>query len=320
MCLVSICVVTYNQERFIEQALEGIFAQKLPSIDFEILIADDCSTDSTKQIIDAAINKYQNAANIKKMYGSHNIGFARNFLRCISSATGKYIAICEGDDYWTDYEKLRKQIDILERKPEIALSFHRCEQRDATGKLVGLSTRPAASEFDICTLAEANIIPTLSVVFRNSQTAFPEWYYRLSAVDFPLHLTTARRGHVHYSEEVMGVYRTHQGGVWSSKSNVDRLRATIIGLLLPLIDHEFDGGVLVGLRKNLTRHLSEYLSEHTNPGIDTLTFLCDAGLDVQTLLFVIAEFFKEKEERYTQLSKLKSSSWYKAASLAKRLL
>lgn len=115
----SICMITYNQGAFIETAIQSIIKQK-SAYPFELVIGDDCSKDNTKAIC----IYYQNLhPYISYRPTDENLGIAKNFFRTLSNCTGRYIAICEGDDYWTDPLKLQKQISFLEDHPDYGLVF-----------------------------------------------------------------------------------------------------------------------------------------------------------------------------------------------------
>ncbi len=109
---VNVCVITYNHEEFIEKALASILNQKA-DFDFDIVIGDDCSSDKTKEIILKYKQRYPDL--IRILFSEKNIGMRENFLRSLKACKGKYIAILEGDDYWTDEYKLQKQFDYLEK-------------------------------------------------------------------------------------------------------------------------------------------------------------------------------------------------------------
>ena len=119
--LVSIWCITYNQENFIEECLNSFIMQKV-NFPIEIVISIDCSTDSTQNIIDEFKSKYPTI--IKDVSPKTNIGVVNNFWNAFNSCKGKYIALCEGDDFWTDESKLQKQIDFLESNPDFTLCFH----------------------------------------------------------------------------------------------------------------------------------------------------------------------------------------------------
>ena len=126
--LVSISIITYNQKDFIRQTLDGILMQKT-NFAFEVLIHDDCSTDGTTEIIKEYEEKYPEI--IRPIYEEENQfskgkGIVRNFI--FPRVQGKYIAFCEGDDYWTDENKLQKQVDFLEANPDYTVCFHRVKK------------------------------------------------------------------------------------------------------------------------------------------------------------------------------------------------
>jgi len=118
--LLSVCFICYNQAPFIRQALDSVLAQKV-SFSWEILIADDRSTDGTREIVLDYQSRYPGL--IRVLPRDSNLGPARNFIDLINSATGKYIAYLEGDDYWTLDTKLQQQVDFLEENPLFAICF-----------------------------------------------------------------------------------------------------------------------------------------------------------------------------------------------------
>lgn len=122
MIMVSVCMFTYNHEKFIRHALESVLMQKT-SFDYEIIIGDDCSTDRTVSIIKGIQALYPDR--IKLIARKKNIGMTGNSYDVKSRATGKYLAILEGDDYWTDVYKLQKQVDFLENNNKCIAVVHR---------------------------------------------------------------------------------------------------------------------------------------------------------------------------------------------------
>ena len=117
---VSVCMVTYNHEKYIAQAIEGVMTQET-NFKIELVIGEDSSTDRTRKICLEYKNKFPHI--IKLRLQEKNLGMMKNFYDSLSSCTGDYIAICEGDDYWTDPYKLQKQIDFLEENPEYGLCY-----------------------------------------------------------------------------------------------------------------------------------------------------------------------------------------------------
>lgn len=117
-CMVSIKMITYNHEPYIAQAIEGVLMQKT-TFKFELVIGEDCSTDLTRKICEDYAKKYPEI--IKLLPSEQNLGMIKNGLRTLQACEGKYIAFCEGDDYWTDPLKLQKQVDFLEANDDYGL-------------------------------------------------------------------------------------------------------------------------------------------------------------------------------------------------------
>ena len=207
----SICMITYNQEKFISQAIEGAINQKT-NFDFELVIGEDCSTDSTKEIIYKY--KKQHPDKIKVITSETNVGMMQNFIRTLNSCRGKYVALCEGDDYWTDLNKLQKQVDFLESHPDFAMCSHAVEtvfesvgEKDPFVKPLRMSTFE-----DIVT--HGHFIPTLSIVFKKvALPIIPVWFKDLWVGDIPLVLLVAHYGKNYYIDEVMGLKRKHQDSI-----------------------------------------------------------------------------------------------------------
>mgnify|MGYP003291856894 CR=1 FL=1 len=122
--LLSIVTITYNHEPYIRKCIEGVLIQQV-NFPIEFIIAEDCSTDGTLAICKEYAIKYPNL--IQLITSENNVGAIANERRAMKAAKGKYIAFCEGDDYWTDPLKLQRQIDFLEENPKYSVTFHRCK-------------------------------------------------------------------------------------------------------------------------------------------------------------------------------------------------
>ena len=116
--MVSICTTNYNRGKYIGQAIESCMMQKT-NFQFDMIICDNCSTDNTVEVIESYIQKYP--GKIKLLKADKNYGLMLNFIKSIEAGTGKYIADCDGDDYWTDESKLQKQVDFLEANPDFVI-------------------------------------------------------------------------------------------------------------------------------------------------------------------------------------------------------
>src|SRR5690554_1887156 len=119
--MVSVVMPTYNHEKYIRQAIEGVLMQ-ISDFLFELIIVEDCSTDNTKNIALEYASQYPGKINV--LTSEKNLGITKNYLRSVEGINGKYIAVCEGDDYWTDPLKLQKQVDFMEANPDCSMCFH----------------------------------------------------------------------------------------------------------------------------------------------------------------------------------------------------
>ena len=134
----SVFVVTYNQERFIEQCLSSIVSQVV-DFDYEVIVGDDCSTDGTAAICDSFAEKFPN---IRVFHHPQNLGHVKNWEFVLNHCEGEYVAMVEGDDYWTDPNKIQTQVDFLDQHKDFSLSFHKvnlCIMSNPTGRSIYLS-------------------------------------------------------------------------------------------------------------------------------------------------------------------------------------
>jgi len=227
---VSVAMITYNHGNFIAQAVESILMQVV-NFDYEIIIGEDCSTDETRNVVIEYRNRFPHR--IKLLLHDKNVGLMQNFIQTIEACRGQYVALCEGDDYWTSPYKLQRQVDFLESHPEYAMCFHNatviCEDGSEEPQLYCPVDQKIISTLEDLILE--NFIPTCSVVFRSGLfSRFPNWCYNLRIGDWPLHIFNARCGKIRYLNEIMGVYRIHSGGVWSSMIETKRYKEIIMML------------------------------------------------------------------------------------------
>jgi len=225
---VSVLTITYNHERFIAQALDSALMQQV-YFNYEIVVGDDCSTDSTRKILADYQRKFPDK--IRLLLPEQNLGMMANFAATLKECCGQFIALLEGDDYWTSPDKLQRQVDLLEAHPECCASFHNVlVVHDGAPEQDRLfHQHPLGKQFfDLKDVATNHFIPTCSTLFRNRQPqALPDWFLELPMGDWPLHILNAEHGSYAYLDQVMANYRVHQGGVWSGSSRLTVLDRTI---------------------------------------------------------------------------------------------
>ncbi|MEA5605161.1 glycosyltransferase [Nostoc sp. UHCC 0252] len=223
---VSILMITYNHENYIAQAIESILMQQT-NFEYEVVIGEDCSTDKTRQIIIDYQNKYPKI--IRLLLPDKNLGMHKNFIHTLQACQGQYIAILEGDDYWTSSEKLQKQVDFLDKNLDFAICFHNVLvfwQDNSYSPAIFLHNQPKTSTIE--NLLINNFISTPSVMYRAGLVQeFPDWFYKQSMGDWTFHILNAQHGKIGYIDEVMSAYRVHAKGVWSSKSREWQIKETI---------------------------------------------------------------------------------------------
>ena len=218
--LVSISCTAYNHAQFIRQCLDGFVMQKA-TFHFEVLIHDDASTDGTQDIIREYEVKYPEI--IKPIYQKVNqyskgipIGVTFNMPR----AQGKYIALCEGDDYWTDPYKLQKQVDFLENHPDYVMCSHKWDEF-LEGKEEMTYGNPTyvnqeGETYDLNDFVHGKwCCQPLTVVFK--QEALDMQYYSQykRAKDITLFYALLKHGKGYCFPDVMATYRIHSKGIWS---------------------------------------------------------------------------------------------------------
>lgn len=208
---VSICITTYNVAAFLPQCIDSALIQQC-NFPLEIVIADDASIDGTREIIQSYTSKHPEI--IRAAYNPVNLRYAANFLHALSMCRGEYIAILDGDDYWTDPLKLQKQINFLEQHLDYAVSCHNGYVEDESGHRSLFITKNKPETQDLKQLLSDARNWNSSFVYRNIyQSRFPSWLSRAIHPDYPLHLLHASKGKIHFINTPMGVYRMHERNI-----------------------------------------------------------------------------------------------------------
>ena len=225
--VVSVCCITYNHEKYIEDALEGFLIQET-DFPIEILIHDDASTDRTKDIIKDYCERYPRL--IKPIFQTENQyskGYKINLEFNLPRAKGKYIALCEGDDYWTDPLKLKIQTFFLNNNPEYVITYH-----DSVALLNGtkITNEFIGSKRDLTSyeLKTATPIYTLTACFRNLIHSHPPEINAAKMGDKCIWSLLGNYGDGKFISEIKpSVYRIHQGGVFSQKNFVLKQKMSV---------------------------------------------------------------------------------------------
>lgn len=251
--LVSICCITYNHENYIRDAIEGFLMQKT-SFPIEIIIHDDASTDNTAQIIKEYEDKYPDLfCNIFQNENQWSKGGGSIYARFVyPQARGKYIALCEGDDFWTDPLKLQKQVDFLEQNLDYSACTH-SNYISKEGVLTKSSSRIRTKSLILEDLVWDIPFQTASLLFRKNALELPD-IFTDSLTDTTLFMLLAESGKIFFMPETMSVYRIHDNSVWAPLNHRSKIKVRE-GYQLKRITYFSDSSIEVakGLRYKLAQ-------------------------------------------------------------------
>lgn len=216
--LVTIWCTTYNHGPYIRQCLEGFVIQKT-QFRFEAIVHDDCSTDETALIIREYAEKYPDI--IKPIFETENQfskkdGSLDNIL--LSATRGKYVAICEGDDYWSDPFKLEIQIEFMESHKDYSMCYHNAVvfYENSIKKPYVFCKKNENGDVCLSEIISDWIIPTASIVVRTSIFPMPDWKNRIYSGDMTMALIAYAKGKIYYINRVMSFYRKSDAGLSST--------------------------------------------------------------------------------------------------------
>lgn len=255
---VSVVTITYAHEKYIIDTIKGVLNQNYDG-EIEFIIANDNSPDNTENVIKNYLKSIVVPSNISINYVKHdiNIGMMGNFIWAVKQCSGKYIALCEGDDYWTDPVKLQKQVDFLEADNQYVMCFHKVNVLKVNGEIVDdfLTKIPEQFHLRETLLIRGNYIHTPSVMFRNNLIDYPSLLDLSPIGDFLLYALLTKFGNIGYINESMAVYR-HNAGVLSK--TIDRAfinELTMNLILLKIVDNEKDSRIVI-------RRITEFVLFH----------------------------------------------------------
>ena len=259
MIKVSVIVHTYNHEKYIRQTLDSILNQQV-NFDYEVIVGDDASPDSTPQIIQEYQSRFPEI--IKPMLHPKNLGGygKNNTLATLAVCQGQYIAAMDGDDYWTNPLKLQKQVDFLDNNPDFVACFHNAlihfEDGSAPDEYVNNEDQRVVTTIeDLVGEDEIWYMATSAVMFRNGiMKEYPKWFHESKSGDIPRYILLGKHGKFFYINELMSVYRKNNGGMSFTDGKQDaEFLYNRIGMYKG-IDGELDYKFHQTINKNIARY------------------------------------------------------------------
>ena len=234
--MVSVWVITYNHVNYIGKCLESILSQKT-SFSFEICLGEDDSSDGTRELCRRyagmhpdKIRLFERERNDPRRKGCAGV-WQYNYIETLRACHGKYIALCDGDDFWSSTDKLQKQVDLLEKYPDLSGCFHKVGQVDEDDNVIcaDMGYPPIRQQrYSLDYLLRYGVFsPVLSVVFRNREDIAPDWFRQSLVGDILLHTGNLLEGDYGFLDEVMGYYRIHSQGLASGSSRRELVKISI---------------------------------------------------------------------------------------------
>lgn len=227
--VVSVFCITYNHAQFIRDAIDGFLMQET-TFPVEIFVHDDASTDDTAEIVKEYAEKYPKLFwTVLQTENQWSKGNKKILFDYLAQQRGEFIALCEGDDYWTSPKKLQKQVEVLESDSSVVGVFHAADMTDENGVFLGrVPSGECKRNLAFEDIIAVNDRATCSMLFRHKS---PEpdlaWAKGLPMGDWPLQATLAAHGKWIFLPESMGTYRKHRGGVWSSAQDERAMLGTL---------------------------------------------------------------------------------------------
>jgi glycosyltransferase involved in cell wall biosynthesis len=285
---VSVVCICFNHQDFIEKTIVSLLAQVV-DFDVEFIVMDDCSSDSTPDIVRRLT---QNDERVRFIARTQNIGSASNFGEALALVRGEYVALCDGDDYWTDETKLKRQVEFLDQNPDCSICFHPVVVEYEDGResdIFPADTGP----FNALRLGFGNFIQTNSVMYRwrwgpgQIEQVFSK---EVSPSDWMLHLQHAEAGGIGFINRPMAVYRKHSGGIWwGSGSSEHKLRHGPAEIAFYLELSRLFGGAFSEHCASVRKELATLLVRHyiLSDDINSMTRL--RNLDSEATVWAMSE-------------------------------
>jgi len=220
---ITVITLTFNKNNFIKDCIEGVLMQD-NTFSYEYIIAEDFSTDGTREIVKEYAEKYPNI--IRVITSDYNMGIVKNQFRSVEFARGEYIAFCDADDYWIDPEKLRKQVLQLEKHDSCHLCFHPVYRKDNGSESLTVyknhTDRDLVFTTDDVILGGGNFCITSSIMIKGDAIKkLNKWSLNWPINDYHTQIAAAIKGGALYLNEVMSVYRTGVKNSWTHVHETD---------------------------------------------------------------------------------------------------
>lgn len=221
---VTVCMINYNQERFIKEAIESVLIQDC-EFDFELLLADDCSTDNSKSIIKNIIKNHPKGNLIRFIEREKNLGMTSNFFETFKLCNGDYIALCDSDDFWRDSNKLQKQINFLKNNKEYVVSFHDVTLFDENSQKIDRNyiIDEVKRDYTSIELACGAFLMPVTMCFRNVITDIPHEAFKVTNWDVFLISLLGEFGNAKFMNDIIPAgYRLHQNNVSGTLTEINK--------------------------------------------------------------------------------------------------
>jgi len=275
---VSVLITTYNQENLITQAVDSVLMQ-VTDFDYEIVIGEDASSDRTREIVVELARQYPEKIRVllrdpEVANRERHLAGKMNFLQALVSCRGEYIAVLDGDDYFTSCHKLQKQVDFLNARPDCVICFHNVQAvyEDHSKDPENLCADDQKEISGIEDLLWGNFIISCSIMYRREPVVeIPNWFLAAKVGDWPLHIFKAQYGKIGYLNEVMAAYRVHTAGAWSLRKRSHQLLTSL--KLLDNIDRDLQFKYHAAVRGSKTRMLFELAELYLQRGHSQLALI-----------------------------------------------
>ena len=282
--MLSVVMITYMHEAYIAEAINGVLMQQC-DFDVELIIADDCSPDNTRVIVESFEN-HPNYKWINYIRHDSNKGMMSNFIWALAQASGKYIALCEGDDYWTDPLKLQKQVGFLEGNDEFSGVFH---NQTVINSLDGIQWNKINKRMDPVPEANREVtfddllqgkyrVPTRTILFeRESYNENIITNEKFSIGDLPLAFIITNCKPLFYFNEYMATYRLHENGTSNNKDvlNVVQRRIVYFRTWIFIFDwayHYSNYGKYESYKRGIDRYYKNFIKANQSIKSNSLIF------------------------------------------------